>query len=89
MTDDRIDSLIRDFQGIAPTEEQILKWTLATTQRSQRRRATLQISMSLAAGILIGIVGASLFYKAMNRTERSEEFSATFAMVSVKNLSEN
>ena len=83
--DDKLETLIQAFQGITPTPEQALKWYLAVERKCNRRRNLYRVAMSLAAGLVVGIIiGGSLWKMTLN--EPQEEFSATYAMVSVKNL---
>ena len=86
--DDKLETLIQAFQGITPTPEQTLKWYLAVERKRNRRRNLYRVAMSLAAGLVVGIIiGGSLWKMTLN--EPQEEFSATDAMVSVKNLAGN
>jgi len=85
---DRIEVLVREFQSISPTSEQSLKWHLAVQEKRNKRRNFYQVSLGLAAGLAIG-VAISGFILEMSSREPKEDFSATLAMVSVKNLMGN
>lgn len=82
----RLDKLVASFQGIKPDNEQILKWHMAIEEKRRKRRSFLQVSMGLAAGVVIGLLCANLVMRTNQNQEIYEEYSATLAMVSTKNL---
>ncbi|MBK7844842.1 MAG: hypothetical protein IPJ71_14345 [Bdellovibrionales bacterium] len=86
--DEKLEQLIKQFQAIEPTSEQSLKWFLAIQQKKNNRRNFYRLSLSFAAGLAIGIIVTGFFLK-MGQQQNQEEFSATLAMVSVKNLAGN
>lgn len=87
-SDDKLETLIQAYQGITPTAEQTLKWYLAIERKRNRRKNVFRVAISLAAGLVVGvIIGGSLWKMTLN--EPPEDFSATYAMISVKNLAGN
>lgn len=86
--DNKLDQLIKQYQSIAPTSEQSLKWYLAIHEKNQAKRSFYRQSLSLAAGLIIGVIISAFFLK-MNQKQPPEDFSATLTMVSVKYVAEN
>ncbi|MGZ3745398.1 MAG: hypothetical protein ACXWRA_16490 [Pseudobdellovibrionaceae bacterium] len=84
MTED-LDQLIKEFQQIAPSTEQLLNWSLAAQKTKLRKRSRLQIGASIAAGLALGIL-LSRNYFTTQQASPIEKFVATYTEVTVKDM---
>lgn len=80
-----LEQMIASFQKTSPTPEQLLKWSLAAQQAKLQRKTWLQVAVSVAVGIVLGLVVARSYWMPQENSPLVE-FNATYSVVTVKNL---
>lgn len=89
-SDNHVEKAFEAFKSIKPDKEQLLRWHAALEkrrlQKNQRWARLKLVSLGVALGLIFGVACTLMLLSDGRSSNADENFSATFAMISVKNL---